>query len=201
MSIVIVSGSHRKGSESDRVGDYLLSLLKTESQPAEIIRLSEENIPLWDEGAWDKDNKNWSNIWGPISKKLKAADGFVFITPEWSGMATPGIKNFFLLCSGQELAHKPALLVSVSSGIGGSYPIAELRMSSYKNTKVCFTPDHVIIRNAGEMLKGEAAAGSHDESIRKRLAHSLKTLVEYARALKPVRESGAIDLTAFPYGM
>lgn len=202
MNFIVVSGSQRTNSESDRVGAYIVDVINsTPDSFAELISLSDKKIPLWDEDAWNKDSKKWGEVWTPVSQQLRGADGFVFITPEWSGMATPAIKNFFLLCSSQELAHKPGLLVAVSSGVGGSYPIAELRMSSYKNTKVCFIPDHVIVRNSGEMLKGEAAAGGHDENLRKRIDHSAKVLSQYAKALKVVRESGAIDLKTFPFGM
>ena len=48
------------------------------------------------------------------------------VSPEWNGMVPSMLTNFFLLCSNNELAHKPGLLVGVSSGTGGSYPVAEL---------------------------------------------------------------------------
>ena len=44
---------------------------------------------------------------------------------------TKDCKNFFLHCNKGELSHKPALLVSISSGNGGSYPISELRSSNF----------------------------------------------------------------------
>ena len=66
-------------------------------------------------------------------------------------MAPAGLKNFFLL-AGSTLAHKPAMIVGVSSGRGGRYPIAELRSSSYKNTKVVYVPDHLYIDKCEDML-------------------------------------------------
>ena len=48
--------------------------------------------------------------------------------------------NIFLLCGNGEFSHKPGLIVSVSSGNGGAYPIAELRSSSYKNTHIMWIP-------------------------------------------------------------
>ena len=67
-------------------------------------------------------------------------------------MVPAKLKNFLLYCSKDELAHKPALLVSVSAGLGGSYPIAELRISSYKNNRLCYLPENVIIRNIETFL-------------------------------------------------
>lgn len=202
MHITIVSGSHRAESESERVSKYILELFKSEpAATAEILSLGGNKFPLWDEELFSKESAKWDKIWTATSQALRATDAFVIVAPEWSGMVTPGLKNFFLLCSKQELAHKPALIVSVSSGIGGSYPIAELRMSSYKNTRICFIPDHVIVRNSAEMLRGETPASSHDEQLRARLAYSTKVLFQYAKALKEVRASGVIDTKTYPFGM
>jgi len=65
-------------------------------------------------------------LWGPIAKQLKSSDALVVVAPEWSGMVPPGLKNFFLLCGADVLAHKPGLIVTVSAGLGGSYPVNSL---------------------------------------------------------------------------
>jgi NAD(P)H-dependent FMN reductase len=116
-------------------------------------------------------------------------------------MVPPALKNFLLLCSAEEVGHKPALLVSVSSGIGGSYPIAELRMSSYKNNRLVYVPDHVIIRDVESMLDGGDAKSDRDQTTRGRLDYSMKMLLEYAKALSQVRHSGVINHAEFPYGL
>ncbi len=77
----------------------------------------------------------------------------------------------------------------------------ELRISSYKNTRVCYLPEHVIVRNVSKMLQGEAPASEQDASLRSRLAYALGLLVEYSAALKLVRESKVIDHLTFPHGM
>ena len=51
------------------------------------------------------------------------------------------------------------------------------------------------------MLHGDQASDEHDAALRGRIAYSLRVLVEYTKALRLVRESGVIDLKAFPYGM
>ena len=79
--------------------------------------------------------------------------------------------------------------------------MVELRTSSYKNTRICYIPDHVVVRNVGQMLKGDQPSDEHDAAVRARIAYSLRVLTEYAKALTSVRASGAIDLKSFPYGM
>ncbi len=44
------------------------------------------------------------------------------------------------------------LIVAVSSGAGGAYPVAELRMSSYKNSRICYIPEQIIIRDVENVL-------------------------------------------------
>ena len=125
----------------------------------------------------------------------------VVIAPEWNGMACPAIKNFFIYASKAELAHKPGLLVGVSSGIGGGYPISELRASSYKNCRLCYLPEHLIIRGVEKVLNDVEPASEDDQRIRARMDYDLDILARYAEALKPVREAIDMSIPAFANGM
>jgi NAD(P)H-dependent FMN reductase len=201
MKITIVAGSHRHESESARVGRYIeQTLWKAGTDETYSLSLSDNPLPLWDDGVWGDDPK-WHALWSPIAAELRSSDGFVVVSPEWSGMVPAGLKNFFLLCGGDLLAHKPGLIVTVSAAVGGSYPVVELRTSSYKNTRICYIPDHLIIRNVGRILKGDQPVDEDDAAIRKRLDYSIAVLLEYAKALRGVRASGVLDLKTFPYGM
>jgi NAD(P)H-dependent FMN reductase len=201
MKISIIAGSHRHESESARVARYVQGVLRgLGSEQTYLLSLSDNPLPLWDEGAWGEDPK-WANLWSPIAAELRESDGFVIVSPEWSGMVPAGLKNFFLLCGGDLLAHKPGLIVTVSASLGGSYPVVELRTSSYKNTRICYIPDHVIVRNVARMLKGDRPAEEHDASLRQRIEYSLRVLLQYATALRLVRLSGVVDLKSFPYGL
>ena len=102
-----------------------------------------------------------------------------------------------------EVAHKPALIVTVSSADGGAYPVAELRMSSYKNNRICYLPEHVIVRNVERVLNDDPAQNNPDADgyFRERIRYALGILVEYAKALAQVRASGATDLSKFKNGM
>jgi NAD(P)H-dependent FMN reductase len=201
MKISIIAGSHRHQSESARVAQYAERVLRRiGAERTYILSLSDNPLPLWDEGAWGSDPK-WTALWSPIAAELKDSDGFVVVSPEWSGMAPAGLKNFFLLCRPDVLAHKPGLIVTVSASLGGSYPVVELRTSSYKNTRICYLPDHVIVRNVGRMLHGDQPADEHDIALRGRIEYSLRLLLKYAEALRLVRASGVVDLKSFPYGM
>lgn len=116
-----------------------------------LFSLSDNPLSLWEEAIWDKDS-DWQSRIRPIADELKHSDGFIIIAPEYHGMVPAGLKNFFLCFGRNELAHKPGLIVGVSSADGGAYPVAELRMSSYKNSRICYISEQLIVRNVESVL-------------------------------------------------
>tara|TARA_A100001015_G_C14982679_1_gene710162 strand:+ start:1275 stop:1829 length:555 start_codon:yes stop_codon:yes gene_type:complete len=183
MNISIISASHRKNSQSNRVALIIERLLQEKIKDIKIFNfdLFEINLPMWSE---DGLNENEKFIWNDLSGKLLNSDGFIFVVPEYGGMATPISKNFFLYCNKGELSHKPALVVSISSGNGGSYPISELRSSSYKNRHILWIPENIIIRNVDHFNPsnhGNLIPGWLD----KRIDYVLDLLIEYSKCLRP----------------
>ncbi|MDH5190716.1 MAG: NAD(P)H-dependent oxidoreductase [Gammaproteobacteria bacterium] len=203
MKIGIISGSHRANAQSLKVANHIKGVLdKGLVDESWLYSLSDNPLPLWDQGVWDGDPK-WDELLIPLRKQLTSCDGFVIISPEWHGQVPAGLKNFFLLVSRFEIGHKPALIVSVSSGDGGSYPVAELRMSSYKNNRLCYIPEHLIIRHVENVLNDVPTDNDErsDTYYRERIEWSLGILKEYAIALQTVRDSGATETDKFKNGM
>ena len=203
MKISIISGSHRQNSQSLKVGKHIEKTLLESglSDEAYLFSLAGNPLPLWDESIWEGD-ENWKRILTPISEELESSDGFVIIAPEYHGQVPAALKNFFLIWK-QQFSHKPALIVGVSSGDGGSYPVAELRMSSYKNNRICYLPENLIIRNVESVLneddnKNDSEA---DAYFRERIEWCLGILKEYTVALKQVRETGVTNTNKFNNGM
>ena len=155
MKISIISASHRINSQSKKISNFLRNnLIKIDPKlETNILDLADAALPLWSPEI--KDGKGiWGETWNSISINLNESDGFILVVPEYGGMATPAAKNIFLLCGKGEFAHKPGLIVSISSGNGGAYPISELRSSSYKNTHLMWIPENIIIRNVEEFNPG-----------------------------------------------
>jgi azobenzene reductase len=199
MKISIVATSHRQKSQSQRISNILQSNLNSLDSNLDLfsLDLAEIALPLWSP---DKKNRNgiWGDTWKRISNNLNESDGFIFIVPEYGGMATPSAKNLFLLCSDGELTHKPGLIVSVSSGQGGAYPIADLRSFSYKNTHIMWIPENIIIRNVEHFNPG-----SHGETIPVwldgRIEYTLNLLLAYSSNMQSLR--GIINRKDFGNGM
>lgn len=203
MSLLIISGSHRKQSQSIRISNLLLDEWTKlfPSLPVKILSLAENPLPLWDESVWGAGDPKWEKTWKPMAADIRAAQGFIVVTPEWGGMVPAGLKNLFLFAAGDLMAHKPALITSVSSGMGGAYPVVELRQSSYKNSRICYLPDHLIFRSVESLFTGDSASFSKIENdLLARVQHHLRVLKEYMEALSKVRASGVIDLKKFANG-
>lgn len=202
MQYTIISGSHRHNSQSEKVANYVQTVLSAQGAKADIFSLAGNPLPLWDESIWEG-NPEWNKLLAPLSAQLAASDGFVIITPEWHGQVPAGLKNFFLMWGRNELAHKPALIIAVSSSTGGAYPVAELRMSSYKNNRICYLPEHIIIREVTTVLNEDATTNTPDADryYRQRIQWALGILERYAQALAPLRAGDGLFDEEFRNGM
>jgi NAD(P)H-dependent FMN reductase len=203
MKITVICGSHRAQAQSLKVARHVRSTLDDGlCEESGLINLADNPLPLWDTGISEGDPK-WPPLLDPIRAELVSSDAFVVVSPEWHGQVPAGLKNFFLLFGKNELGHKPALIVTVSNGDGGSYPVAELRMSSYKNSRICYIPEHIIVRNVEQVLNDDPAQNnaSADEYFRARIRWALGILKQYGLALRQVRDSGALSTDRFRSGM
>ena len=204
MKIAIISGSHRINSQSEKVSRVIEKMLidKDQNIGTWLFNLAGNPLPLWEEDIWNKDPA-WEKLLNPIREELQSSDGLVIVAPEWHGQVPAGLKNFFLMLSRFDVGHKPAMIVTVSSADGGSYPVAELRMSSYKNNRILYIPEHVIVRNVENVLNEDPSENDEaaDAYFRERISWTLDVLLAYAVALKPVRESGVTLNDAFGNGM
>lgn len=203
MKTAIIIGSHKKVSQSAKVAKFIEHVLRLQDESSEcfLLDLGKDPLPLWDESMW-QEGSDIREVWNPVSEELKSADSFVIISPEYGGMVPSSLKNFFLLCDDYELAHKPALIIGVSAGRGGAYPVAELRMSSAKNNFLCYIPEHVVVRDVKNVLNDKSEGSEKaDVYLKKRINHALNILAQYAKALKPIRHKDLHDFETYPYGM
>jgi multimeric flavodoxin WrbA len=199
MKITVVCGSQRTNSESLKVSQYFCSRLLGLSVESEVIDLVTLDLPFAKSPA--NSEVSFIDRWSAISEILRSSDGYIFVSPEWGGMATPILKNFFLLANKSELNHKPALLVGVSNSRGGAYVISDLRASSYKNSRICYIPEQIIVRDCVSMLNDQDMNNETDKYLKHRIEYSISVLIEYSRSLTTIRDGGVIDNVTYPNGM
>lgn len=199
MKIVVISGSSRGGANSLKVAHWYVQQLEMKGVDAELLNLQQTELPLNHEDIWsDIDNLPEAKR---VRSMLESADGYIIVSPEWNGMAAPALKNLFIYVK-KTMADKPALLTSVSATqFGGDFPIAELHMSSAKNTRVVYIPEYIVVRDADNMFNDAEPESRNDEYIRKRAQYAVGVLMAYVEALQQVRISNVADYKTYPNGM
>ncbi len=197
MNICVISGSTRPASQSLKIANYLQKRLATTDVTASVLDLSKTLLPLFT----DEDAGLWAPAVGEALQHLEEADGCVFVTPEWNGMASVGILNM-LHYAEHQLAHKPVLLVGISASRGGSYPVLQLRQMGYKNRHFVLVPEQLVITQCETVLNDDSfAEDASDIYIKKRADYALGVLTTYASALAEVRKSPQVRLDTYPNGM
>ncbi|UTA48424.1 NAD(P)H-dependent oxidoreductase [Simiduia sp. 21SJ11W-1] len=192
MKTLIISASQRADSQSSRIAGLLNTRYFNNS--ADLLDLAAKPLPEWDGTGFDRDDVK------AVKARALAADALVLVVPEWNGMAPSAVKNFFLWCGAAELAHKPALLVGVSAGTGGAYVINEMRTSSYKNSRLLYLPEHLLMRDVENLWVNDTPTKS-DTYLSERTRYAVNLLEAYAKALAPVRKQALETMGAFTNGM
>lgn len=198
MKTVIISGSNRKNSQSLRVAQFLKGRIDSLTPlKSEIVDLHDFPFSVNpDDNYFGKHDTHFHRL----SKIIEEADSLVIISPEWSGCASPILKAL-LIFIGRAAAYKPALLVGVSSGRGGSFPIAELKSNGNKNNFLSFLPEYLIFRGVEQLFKNSPPTDKEEIYIHERSDYAIKILAEFTKAYQSIRSSGVLDLKKYSYGM
>lgn len=119
MNIAILSTSTRIQNNTQRVGLYLNQFFKNQYSGHEIqlIDLLAYPMPVFDELL--ARNENPPKALAILSQKLQAADAIVFVSPEYNGSYSPGLKNLVDFLGKAEFHKKPIAVCSVSTGAMG----------------------------------------------------------------------------------
>lgn len=194
--IGIIAGSQRRDSQTRRVCTYIQEQLVLLNHQSKIFDLASTPLPFHSssEGMMEQLTHNLAEY----NTILTDSEGIIIATPEWNGGATPAIMNALLHAS-LNIAHKPMLLVSVSSSRGGSYPIAQLRSFGFKNTKPVILPDHLIIHNVNDVLHNPTPSTQEDTYMRTRINWTLQVFVQYCSELSTFRKQNTSLLMNMEY--
>ena len=195
MKLMIVAGSHAAQSQSARVAHFLkrraIELGLCQPDAGLVQDLGSEPLPFWD--------SSQRGVQIPHQAFLQDSTALILISPDWHGMATPAIKNWFYHLPSRALEHKPVLLCGVSSGDGGTYPVMDMRAYSFKNFRPCYLPEQLIIRKVREeCLEDEPRERS---LTLERADYCLRLLEAYSTGFETIRRQLPERAAAFAYGV
>lgn len=127
VTIKIILGSTRPGRFGIQPATWLMEQTKQiKNARFELIDLAEVNLPLLDEpnspaqrNYTKAHTKQWSEV-------INAADGFLFITPEYNFSTSAALKNAIDFVW-QEWNYKPVAFLSYGGQAGGARAVEHLR--------------------------------------------------------------------------
>lgn len=123
--IAIVSTSTRTGRKSHRLALALIKKIETSGQKAVLIDLNAHPLPVFTERfAFLTESERTENMI-KIAEKLQESKAIVFVTPEYNGSISNGLKNLIDLYGKAEFAGKPIGVATASTGILGGIRAAQ----------------------------------------------------------------------------
>ena len=193
MNIVIISGSVRQGNVTQRVAAWVEHAAKAALPEAEInvINLGELNLPRFEDAMPPMMNadrhpegalKQWLDA-------LAAADGYVFVTPEYNHGMPAALKDAIDQIDHQ-ITKKPFVVVG-HGGVGAARAIEQVKLVLNANIGAVPVPNSVNVFGYVGMensideqgvAQTEAVKGAEGP-----LTGALETLAWYATALKTAR--------------
>lgn len=192
MKLAVLLGSTRPNYRlGERVAKWVMSETTKYSQAMfTFLDLRDYHLPFFNEEQGPRGNKNRQPSTN-VSKWLRdmeAADGYIFITPEYNEGPSAALKNAidFLAFEGRR---KPAIITGYSDGSnGGMYAPIQLRVNLGELEIVALKKQQIIL-NADKVLSEEGIAISGEKvNLERRFAGIIDEILWFAHALKTARE-------------
>jgi len=112
---LIFYGSYRRDRMGIRLADYLVRGFRERGSEAELVDAKAVGLPMLDRMYKEYDEGAAPEAMAALAAKIKAANGFVFVTGEYNWGMQPGLKNLtdhYL----EEWFWRPAAIASYSAG-------------------------------------------------------------------------------------
>ena len=113
--ILVFYGSYRSDRMGIRLAKYIVERLRHRGEDIELVDAKAINLPMLDRMYKEYPKGEAPAALEELARKIRAADGFVFVTGEYNWGIQPGLKNLtdhFL----EEWFWRPAAIVSYSAG-------------------------------------------------------------------------------------
>lgn len=113
--ILVFYGSYRRDRQGIKLARWLVQAINDRSDRAELIDAREVNLPMLDRMYKEYPKGEAPAAMEELATKIRAADGFLFVTGEYNWGPQPGLKNLtdhFL----EEWFWRPAAIACYSAG-------------------------------------------------------------------------------------
>ena len=113
--ILVFYGSYRSDRMGIRLAQFVVDRLRRRGEDVEFIDAKAVNLPILDRMYKEYPKGHAPEVLEQLARKIRDADGFVFVTGEYNWGVQPGLKNLtdhFL----EEWFWRPAAIASYSGG-------------------------------------------------------------------------------------
>ncbi len=187
MKILVVLGSVRVGRVGDKVANWVMeeSGKRDSGFEYELFDLKDYPMKNYEEAGHPamlngKTSDENANKW---IAKVKEADGFIFVTPEYNHLPSGALKNAVDYAY-SEWAKKPIAYVSYGGASGGSRAVEILRLAAIEEHMIPIR-ESVVIQFVHSKLKDGKL--EPDGYMQKALPTTLDQLEYWTKFLKPSR--------------
>jgi NAD(P)H-dependent FMN reductase len=194
LKIAIIVGSIRENRVTPTVARWVEKTAMSRNEGAEysVVDLKDFKLPLFDEPLPPQDVKQ-RVVSGDIKAwldTLAAADGYVFVTPEYNHSVPSALKNALDFVDYQ-LSKKPAAIAS-HGVIGGARSNEHLRLILNSTLGVTPIPQSITLSGPvgkGEVITPEGELLENYKYLQPKLDSLLSGIEWYTKALKVAREA------------
>ncbi|WP_036698733.1 NADPH-dependent FMN reductase [Paenibacillus taiwanensis] len=123
-NILLISGSPRANSNSNRVITYLKQQLEVSGTDCHVFDLREDLLPLYRNEGNQYEDVNVSRL----VQLVEQADGYIICTPEYHGAMSGALKNALDFLNSKNFSGKPCVIAATAGGgKGGINALNNLR--------------------------------------------------------------------------
>lgn len=183
----IIIASTRPGRKGIAVADWFIDMAKKDPDfNVEVLDLAKINLPFLDEPKHPRLQQYTKEHTKEWSKKIDAADAFVFVFPEYNYSMPPTLSNAidFLY---KEWNYKPVGLVTYG-GISGGLRAAQMSKLQITTVKMMPLTEGVSLPFFEKYIDENGKFISYDIADQSAQV-LLKELLKWTKAMKPMREA------------
>lgn len=183
--ILVFYGSYRSDRMGIRLAQFIVERIRRRGDDAELIDAKAINLPILDRMYKEYPKGEAPEALETLARKIREADGFVFVTGEYNWGVQAGLKNLtdhFL----EEWFWRPAAVVSYSAGRFAGVRAATAWHSILSEMGMVVVSSTIAVGPIGQTLSAQAepigAGGEAVEQAFPRFADDLMWWVEAAKA-------------------
>jgi NAD(P)H-dependent FMN reductase len=183
--ILVFYGSYRSDRMGIRLAQFVVDRLRRRGEDVEFIDAKAVNLPMLDRMYKEYPKGHAPEVLEQLARKIRDADGFVFVTGEYNWGVQPGLKNLtdhFL----EEWFWRPAAIASYSAGRLSGARAASAWHGTLSEMGMVVISSTIAVGPIGQSLSAEGepigGAGEALEGAFPRFVDDLMWWVEAAKA-------------------